>query len=346
MKKQNYILLLSKYKLELMGLAAIFVAIFHCYEFSMPHINQYIGLVLRRLNIGVDIFLILSGIGVFVSLANDNNIVSFYKKRFIRSIFPTIILTIIYIFVNNTIFDTNNSLAQYVYRIFGLSFWFDGDRIIWFIALITLLYLISPILYNLSQNHKLLLALRLCTFSAIILNFYLCYQQYSFYQKTEIAIGRLLPFILGCYFGEQLIDESKTADNIYTKKAYEDILFIITLGVFFLLLSTITSKPTRTVLYRMGSVASSAIISILFCYFMDKSNFNHLKNVLKFFGNISLEFYLILVFIRYIWIDLSINNNLINATKLFILSTILAYMWKITYCKISNLFFARKNRKC
>lgn len=64
---------LSRYRSELMGLAMIFVMLFHVW---LPKSNPMYGLV-RCGNVGVDMFLFLSGIGLWYSWTGNRSVVRF-----------------------------------------------------------------------------------------------------------------------------------------------------------------------------------------------------------------------------------------------------------------------------
>ena len=80
--------LLSKYRTQLMGLAMLLILIFHT-GIDVKSVN-----VIRSIkdigDVGVDIFLLLSGIGLYFSYSKNNDKKYFYKKRVLR-ILPTFI---------------------------------------------------------------------------------------------------------------------------------------------------------------------------------------------------------------------------------------------------------------
>ena len=70
--------LLSKYRAALMGVAMLFIAVFH----STLTIDNIIGLRFIKFagDIGVDIFFFVSGIGMFYSFLKTTDIKSFYRN--------------------------------------------------------------------------------------------------------------------------------------------------------------------------------------------------------------------------------------------------------------------------
>ena len=67
---------ISRYRGELMGLAMIFVMLFHVW---MPKSNVMYGLV-RCGNVGVDIFLLLSGVGLWFSWTKNPSLKHFFSS--------------------------------------------------------------------------------------------------------------------------------------------------------------------------------------------------------------------------------------------------------------------------
>lgn len=74
--------IVSKYRTELMGIATLWVLLFHYGKIGIPIIDSLSTLGYG----GVDIFLFLSGIGLSFSI--KDGVKSFYIKRILR-IFPT-----------------------------------------------------------------------------------------------------------------------------------------------------------------------------------------------------------------------------------------------------------------
>lgn len=70
MKKYDYSIL-SKYKNELMGISIILIIIFHFFDINVNCANMLICKLWSGVisSIGVDIFLILSGIGIYYSFS-------------------------------------------------------------------------------------------------------------------------------------------------------------------------------------------------------------------------------------------------------------------------------------
>ena len=92
--------ILSKYRVELMGLAAISIIICHAVgnNVMMPNSLRWVCGFGQN---GVDVFLFLSGFGMWYSLENmsknnELNVLMWYRKRFIRLLVPYLIISVPY----------------------------------------------------------------------------------------------------------------------------------------------------------------------------------------------------------------------------------------------------------
>lgn len=126
---------ISRYRSELMGWAIVWVMMLH---FTFIQLKP-LGFVAQYGIIGVDIFLFVSGYGLFFALEKSVSLRSYYKRRLLR-IFPAYyIIGIFYSF-----FLFYDGITDYLFRFTTLGFWFDGLYCDWYIPSIVLLYLLSP----------------------------------------------------------------------------------------------------------------------------------------------------------------------------------------------------------
>ncbi len=186
--------LLSRYRAPLMGIAILMITVFH-----MPLIlPKYIDLAKKSLECGTDIFLLLSGFGLYYSLDNNSDTLSFYKRR-AKRIAPSYYIFIPVWFILKSIgsglsapllakaFIGNISLVGYA---LGENLQFN-----WYVQSIFWFYLITPALYALISNcetkerNKRLLFLFIFL---VILNISLAGNEH-----TVISASRLFVFVLG-----------------------------------------------------------------------------------------------------------------------------------------------------
>lgn len=146
--------LFSKYRTELMGVATILIILCHmpAHKVVMP---ECLEIILSHGGAGCDIFLFLSGLGMYCSVcqqkASGGGFLSRYKKRYLR-ILMTYLLICVPIFAVLAI-QNHWTIGQYLLRLSTLFFWTEGWGL-WFVALILVLYLITPLLDNLFSGNK------------------------------------------------------------------------------------------------------------------------------------------------------------------------------------------------
>lgn len=101
-KKINYSII-SNYRSQLMGIAIITIILLHFFQDVIvynktPSILLNLSIYYNTIvsSIGVDIFLLVSAIGLYFSYQKNSNLKDFYKKRIIRVVIPYIIICGLY----------------------------------------------------------------------------------------------------------------------------------------------------------------------------------------------------------------------------------------------------------
>ena len=150
---------ISIYRSELMGWAILWIMMLH---FTFNQIKP-LGFIAQYGFAGVDVFMLVSGFGLFYSLDKDHHIIRFYKKRLLR-IFPTYYL--IGIIPSSLLFDDN--LLSYLFRYTTIGFWTGSIYWEWYIPSIVMLYLVSPLLKELiDKNRFYVLGVAICTLGVV-----------------------------------------------------------------------------------------------------------------------------------------------------------------------------------
>lgn len=174
---------LSTYRTQLMGIATLMVIICHAnaYHVQLPRL---VVSIFTWGNLGVDIFLFLSGIGLYYSLSKRNinkkeDYLSFYKKRFFRIYIPYLMICLPYclIFILLGIY----SLGDCILCLSTLGYWLF-HRGAWFVSIILILYLVAPFLLRILSGS---------------------YSSTSILHNTQFAFGRVPSFILGITIGSR-----------------------------------------------------------------------------------------------------------------------------------------------
>ncbi|MBD5391377.1 acyltransferase [bacterium] len=161
--------LISKHRTALMGIAALMILI--CHSAGKVIMPSHLGYAISYLNIGVDIFLFLSGMGIYYSLNKFKELgqnfskqaLSWYLKRYLRILVPYMLIVIPLCTVSMSVEGEN--WKEILLYISTISFWTEHTGF-WFIALILPLYFISPLLFFLlTKNGRLkgVVIIAICT---------------------------------------------------------------------------------------------------------------------------------------------------------------------------------------
>ena len=193
--------LLSKYRTPLMGVAAMMIIVCHASGNGvlMP---ACIKKVLTYGNLGVDIFLFLSGIGCYYSLSKGINASAWYKKRFVRIFIPYALMQIPFWAYRMSVGQFN--LVEELWVFSTVDFWIRHVGA-WYVALLVPLYILTPYIYiYVSKNGKYSLYK---AFSIIILLLVACNLDidgtsgnlHNVLHNLQWAFSRVPSFIMGMY---------------------------------------------------------------------------------------------------------------------------------------------------
>lgn len=321
--------LLSKYRTEIYGMATIMIMVFHSEHFI--HIPGIIGQLTACLNYGVDIFLLISGICLYFSFSKDNNYGSFMRKRCDRTLIPYLIIGLFFWIWRYLIAEV--SIPDLLYNISGMSLFIlkrdgylaIGEPVIWYVGFILVMYAVYPVIYNsffktTETKRKINFAV-IIGGSFVITLFLKAYTPASF-EEAEIFLTRVPVFITGCYLGKAVKEKKKISICDY-------IFFVI-----FIPLRVITKLiGTDAVLtHRYLGLFAAFLVCFAFVFFAEITSSIRfisvpLKKILSFFGNLSLEIYIIHVLIYdvvlYYIPDISVSDAFTSIQKVLIYAGIL-----------------------
>jgi len=211
--------LLSDYRTEIMGLAILGVVMCHaCLHCDLP-IVLYKILFLG--NQCVDIFLFVSGMGIYFSLRKINNglgnsrgLLSWYKRRFSRIIIPYLVAAIpFYVWF---CISYHYGLSRYFYHLSSLSFWIEHEGM-WFVDLLIPLYFVSPIIAFATEKagrHRCVPAILLITicFLCSVIPVADGMQEtimYNVFSNIQYVICRVPMYILGYFVGKYVMENKR-----------------------------------------------------------------------------------------------------------------------------------------
>ena len=202
---------ISRYRSELMGLAMIFVMLFHVW---MPKSNYMYGFV-RCGNVGVDMFLFLSGIGLWYAWSKKPTLKNFFWRRYIR-IYPAwiIMASMFYIpsFINTPGGGYSRNVPDLVANILvNWSFWRIDDLTFWFIPAIMMMYTFAPAYMRLIERHP---EYRWMPVAAMVLAVMVQYYPpvHNAVGHVEIFFSRIPIFLIGINCGA-LVKNGRSIDG-------------------------------------------------------------------------------------------------------------------------------------
>lgn len=140
---------ISRYRGELMGLAMLFIILFHVW---LPRNDMFFGL--RRCgNVGVDMFLFLSGIGLWYSWSKRPSLAQYFIRRYVRVYPAWLIIACIYYIPR---FPKGGNIGDLLGDILiNWDFWLHCELHFWYIPTIMMLYTIAPFYMRLIERHTL-----------------------------------------------------------------------------------------------------------------------------------------------------------------------------------------------
>lgn len=320
--------LLSTYRIELFGIAVLGVLLVHSIPSSVTFSSSFVKVLSFGQN-GVNMFLFLSGIGLYFSLKNNNSLTHYYKKRMLRVLIPYLIISGIFYCWIDILVDHN--LIRFFSDLSLLSFWTE-HRGAWYVAMIIPIYLVFPVFFRLVEKSKSrLIAI---TFSAIIAVFasIVIYNLNIdlFKSLTNIFIG-IPVFLAGYYFGKLVMEKKDIS------------IYVILFCTLCLIIKNLIpfSNDIRTIVGEYGYALGFAIALCILCPLLLDSKFfkrGFVNKFLRFLGTMSLEIYLTNIYLRYIFY---FKFNVINYLLIILFGIIISLFFN----KLIGAFFEKKQRK-
>lgn len=179
---------ISTYRSELMGWAILWIMMLH---FSFTQIKP-LGFIAQYGFAGVEIFMFVSGFGLYFSMDKNSNLSHFYKRRLLR-IFPT--YYILGIFASILLY--NDSVVTYFFRYSTIGFWTGGVYGEWYIPSIVFLYLLAPLFKSLYHKKLFFIIISVCCI-CLLASYYIIANEYITKGEPHFFLLYRIPaFIFG-----------------------------------------------------------------------------------------------------------------------------------------------------
>ena len=286
--------LISKYRTVLMGLAIIMIMFCHM-DVAQTHNDipsTSIARALHLFTVGVDIFLFLSGVGLYYSYTKKKQSYGeFEKKRLVR-ILPYYFVIAGTTYLMYDIIMNHFTAGKLLSDLLFVTWFREGNTRYWYILAIVVFYLLFPSLYRFVHTGKNGL-LKVILFSIIWWTLVETVCKFIPDAATfRIALARLPIFVIGVCFGKLSFNKTE----IRKRTA---VILVLCGFVLFVGLKTPPLKPVSGYLYYpvrgLLGISIMALVIILMELIENRLPALYTIGITVFgwFGGLTLELYLL-----------------------------------------------------
>lgn len=245
---------------------------------------------------GVDIFLFLSGLGLYFSLSKGNvKLSQYYKKRFCR-ILPEFWLFLLITYIISLDFNLY-SFCKLIYRATTIGYWIPHTPYsLWYISCILFLYAIFPIYFKLFNKHGLKIFLITITLGLVSIAAYACITVFFMDNTIRdnlliLTLARIPIFFIGAIFG-YYIKHPTSINFSYKKVLVISLLFILSIASLGYFLQFCKAYLWTCALYFLPFIIITPVLCIILALIMEK-----LPQIISIsfakIGALSLELYIV-----------------------------------------------------
>lgn len=317
---------LSDYRTELMGVATLLIVFFHL-SFRIGH--NVLWYVSTHAMIGVEMFFLLSGLGLCYSISHDHCLWHFYLKRIIR-ILPTYGIVILV----SLLLSGNFSWGVFLQEWSCIGYWTRGHYYDWYIPNQMLLYLLFPLIYYFISRWRTMALILLAVSCGAIC----CINK----DVNFMAVCRYPVFVMGVFIGMSMLKNENQQQWIRLFLGLFLIGLVLSVGVHF--------YYTNQQLIDNGWLFKPQMFMVVgFCYMLVWMLARcKRQSVLKIFGSMSLEVYILhgrfIDLAEYISAHFGANKYLLGGALLLI-SFFAAYGLHIVMSRLSTSLWANISNK-
>lgn len=283
----------SKYRAELMGFAIIWVMAYHTYtHFDIPLVSWISSFGY----LGVEVFLFVSGFGLFMSLHRNGDVKAFYLRRLSRVVIPWLVISFPY-WIAKTIIADHEGILRLIANWLGVSFWTQGVTTVWYATFITCLYAFYPLLFHLQGTSKRTIPISVFICMLLLLMMLVAFPEA--FHRLEIALTRIPAFLLGSFAGHLLTETDEGDDRSHAICSFITAYAAVGCGLFlFVSFFGLKNEMLRILVLRLSGFGVALYIMNLLCMLLDHCRQPVLGKALSSLGEVSLELYLIHVFLE------------------------------------------------
>lgn len=254
---------LSSHRSYLMGMAIVWIMIHHAQFFGLCSFG-ILDFYARIGSCGVDIFLFVSGFGIYYSLLKGGSLKNFYFRRLLR-IVPFFIMVMILLKMHSPL------------DLLSVRYWYSSLFSNWYIPFIFLMYVISPLIYHVQSSKQFLPLSLSVAVSALLTIVLIKYDRDDIHQVPMLMSQRLPIFTAGMMFADKRFDYEFSDKIVWGG-------FVLVLMMLYLCFYA----GYEYLVYPLFFFLTVGIVLVLPSIWIEK-----LDRFLQFSGTISLELYLV-----------------------------------------------------
>ena len=324
---------LSKFRSELMGLACLWVMLHHN-VFDWPNALYPLERVAIYGNLGVDIFLLLSGVGLYYAWSRKPTLRDFYARRFVRILVPYVLFAVPYWVWR----DLWLGKGDFLMDLFQLSLPLNRVFTTWYVPAICMMYLFYPLIARfIFTGDRWTRTVILC--GIIMLCCLHCfYKDYKIYYNCEIALTRSAIFVIGCALGKSVMDKEPIPSHH------------LALSALWIILNEILRRHVSlgAVWIRFSYIPLCLSVVLVTTWVLERlEHLSGLRKFLRFFGERSLELYLTHVMIKNVFYNyVPVNQwdrwGILTYAVILLISLIVSVLLHPVINKLCGAVLARK----
>lgn len=291
---QLYFSLISKYRAVLMGTAILMIMFCHL-DVARSHNGFEISRLANLLHIntvGVDIFMFLSGFGLYYSYSKHQPpYFVFEKKRLLRVLPLYLLIGGITYFLYDMVIQ-HLTVGKFLRDLFFVSWFTEGSTKYWYILAITVFYLLFPLLYRMIHGgmHGAAKTAVFCVLWWFVTE--LLFWKWYDLETFRMPLARLPIFTVGIYCGRL------SRENIRIQRSAVALLIILGFAVFLVFTKKVPQPYSKWLYYPVrglfGISIIGAVILVMEIVSRTASRFyTVLFSALSWFGGLTLELYLL-----------------------------------------------------
>lgn len=318
-----YLDLLSKHRNALMGFAMLWIMVFHIPVLSGIKLFDFIQSIGYG---GVDIFLFLSGFGMyFAMLKYGNNLKTYYKKRFLR-IMPEFWFVLVIVFILQMDYSLD-SFCNLIWDATTLRYWIGEPHPMWFISFIIVLYTIYPFYFKLFKKYGMRVPVLFICIGLVIICVY-AYIAVHFYGNriigglTIFSYARIPIFFIGSIFGYLAKEECNITLRM-KDKALCLFCFFIAIILLGCSLKFAQDYLCTCSLFFLPFIVVTPVLCVILAICFEK--IKYVDKLLAWIGTLSLELFMCHAYLFKPFYDYVVYFGMpLACLLLFILSVLLA----------------------